>query len=66
MFGDFIFALLEVEQPENLERVQVNPKKRKVQENLAFQDYGDGGRNDTFVANAFELRKISSALWVMD
>ena len=41
MFGDFIFGLLEVEQPENLERVQDNPKQRKVQENSgAFQDYG--------------------------
>ena len=29
-------------------------------------DYGNGGRNDTVVANAFELRNISRALWVMD
>ena len=34
MFGDFIFGLLEVEQPENLERIQDNPTMRKVQENL--------------------------------
>ena len=33
MFGDFIFGLLEVEQPENLEHVQDNPTMRKVQEN---------------------------------
>ncbi len=29
-------------------------------------DYGDGGCNDTLVTNAFELRNISRALWVMD
>jgi len=29
-------------------------------------DYGDGGRNDTLVTNAFELKNISSALWIMD
>ena len=33
MFGDFIFGLLKFEQPENLERIQDNPKQRKVQEN---------------------------------
>jgi len=31
----FVFSrLLKVEQPENLERIQDNPKQRKVQENL--------------------------------
>jgi hypothetical protein len=32
MFGDFIFGLLEVKQPENLERIQDNPNQPKVQE----------------------------------
>jgi hypothetical protein len=36
MLGDFIFGLLKFEQPENLERIQDNPKQRKVKENLRF------------------------------
>jgi len=29
-------------------------------------DYGNGGRNDTLVTNAFELKTVSRALWIMD
>jgi hypothetical protein len=36
MFGDFIFGLLEVENPEKPDCIQDNPKQRKVKENLGF------------------------------
>ena len=36
MFVDFIFGLLKVEQPENLERIQDNAKKRIIKRKANF------------------------------
>ena len=55
---DFIFGLLEVEQPENLERIQDNPKQRKVQENLGFPWLWHLHANQWRNVNALPLSQI--------
>ena len=47
-----IFKTPEVEQPENQTAFKLTPKSGKSKRISAFQDYGDGGRNDTLVTNA--------------